>query len=66
MLYPPGDIEAMADAIARIIDDDQLAYAIAESAQESAIERFSLTRYATAVCAVVDTLLPVAKRRFGR
>ena len=66
LLHPPGDIEAMADAIARIIDDDQLAYAIAESARESAIERFSLTRYATEICAVVDTLIPVGKRPFSR
>ncbi len=66
LLSSSGDVEAMADAIARIIDDDQLACAIAESARGSAIERFSLTRYAAEICAVIDALVPVAKRRFSR
>lgn len=66
LLCPPGDIEAVADAIARIIDDDGLAIAIVESARESAIERFSLIRYAAEIIAVIDSLVPSAKTRIRR
>ena len=53
LLVPPGDAEATADAIARLIDDPDLALAIAERARHSAIERFSTQRYEREICALV-------------
>ena len=45
LLVTPGDAQATADAIARLLDDGELAARIAETARRTAEERFSLTRY---------------------
>ena len=66
LLFPPGDVEAMADAIARIIDDDELAASFAEGASSRAIERFSLERYAAEIVAVIECPRSSCKRPFSR
>lgn len=56
LLVPAEDVEALADALAKLIDDPQLAQRIAEHARAEAIRRFSLERYASEVAAVFDRL----------
>ena len=45
-LVPPDDPEALADAIAGLLDDDELRAGIGRAGRERAIERFSLGRLA--------------------
>lgn len=45
VLVPPGDAEAMAGAVARLLDDAELRHALAELAHAVAEDRFSLARY---------------------
>jgi glycosyltransferase involved in cell wall biosynthesis len=53
LLVPPGDAKALADAVARIIDDPSLAQSLATRGRELAIERFSTERYNREIVAVV-------------
>jgi glycosyltransferase involved in cell wall biosynthesis len=46
LLVPPDDPEALAAAIARLIDDPALAGRIAQAARASAVQKFSVERYA--------------------
>jgi len=52
VLVPPDDPEALAAAVARLIDDPALAARIAEAAQASARQKFSVQRYADELAAV--------------
>jgi glycosyltransferase involved in cell wall biosynthesis len=45
LLVSPEDVDEMAQAIARLVDDPQLAASLAIRARERAIERFSTERY---------------------
>ena len=58
LLVPPEDIDAMANAIAELIDDRELAERIADGARWSAVSRFGTERYraeiAQLVAAVAD------------
>lgn len=56
LLVPAEDVEAMAAAIARFVDDPDLAERVAIQARESAVTRFSTARYSDEVVALVDQL----------
>jgi glycosyltransferase involved in cell wall biosynthesis len=45
LLVPPGDPQALARAIARLLDDPALAASLADAGRRSARERFGLDRY---------------------
>ncbi len=45
LLVPPGDPTALANAIARVLDDPGLALKLSEQGRENAVERFSIGRY---------------------
>ncbi|PFG15649.1 hypothetical protein ATK74_0169 [Propionicimonas paludicola] len=57
LLVPPDDPEALATAVARLIDEPELAARIAEAARRSAQEKFSVERYATELVACVEGVL---------
>jgi glycosyltransferase involved in cell wall biosynthesis len=56
LLVPSEDIEAMAAAIARLVDDPDLADRLAENGRRSAIEKFSTARYRREIAALVSDL----------
>lgn len=58
LLVPPGDARAMADALARLMDDPALAHRLADTGRQQAIERFSVQRYRTEIANAVSGLLP--------
>ena len=60
--FAPGNVEALADAIARIIDDDDLAAEITRRALTTAIERFSINRYAAEAVSAIESIVPTGKR----
>ena len=62
LLFPSGDVDALADAIARIIDDDDLAADITRRARTTAIERFSIKRYAAEAVSAIESIVPTGKR----
>ncbi len=45
LLMPPGDAEALAEAVARLITDSALAARLGEQARAEAVRRFSVPRY---------------------
>ena len=57
LLVPAEDVDAMAKAIARIIDDPELATGIADRARANAIDRFSTDRYEVQVVELVRSLV---------
>jgi glycosyltransferase involved in cell wall biosynthesis len=57
LLVPAGDVEAMAKAVARLIDEPGLAAGIAGRARRSAAERFSTSRYEREVVQVLSGLV---------
>lgn len=63
LLVPPGDAFALASAVARIIDDPDLAVRMAEQGRAQALESFSIGRYKAEI---VDTLQTVADDRRTR
>lgn len=56
MLVPPDDAESLARAIARLIDDRELADRIAGAARSAATERFSTERYAREIVQALDVI----------
>jgi glycosyltransferase involved in cell wall biosynthesis len=54
LLVPPDDPQALADAIARVLDDRALARSLAEAGRASAERQFSTARYRTAMTAQVE------------
>ena len=66
LLFPSGDVDALADAIARIIDDDDLTAEITRRARTTAIERFSINRYAAEAVSAIESIVPTGKRAARR
>jgi glycosyltransferase involved in cell wall biosynthesis len=46
ILVPPGDVAALADALVRVIEDENLRNRLARGARDRFIERFDVRRYA--------------------
>jgi glycosyltransferase involved in cell wall biosynthesis len=61
LLVPPRDADALAAAIARVLDDPALATALAAAGRASALARFTPEHFRAGLLAAVDTL--VARRR---
>jgi glycosyltransferase involved in cell wall biosynthesis len=56
LLVPAEDVDAMATAVARIIDDPQLAGRLADDSRESALRLFGTERYRAEVGDLVESL----------
>ncbi len=56
LLVEAGNAEAMAAAVARLIDDEQLAARLAEQGRREAIRRFSVERYRREIADLVSAL----------
>lgn len=56
LLVPAEDVPALASAIARLVDDADLAERIAQTARTEAIRRFSVERYGREIVALFDRL----------
>jgi glycosyltransferase involved in cell wall biosynthesis/GT2 family glycosyltransferase len=63
LLVPPGDPEALAAAITRLLLDAELRARIAASGRVEALERFTTTRYRAAMSAVLDAVAQRNPRR---
>jgi glycosyltransferase involved in cell wall biosynthesis len=57
LLVTPENVDEMAHAIARLVDDPELAATLAERAHKHAIDRFSTGRYDAEIVGVFDALL---------
>jgi glycosyltransferase involved in cell wall biosynthesis len=57
LLTPPGDVDALAAAILRLVEDPNLARRLGEAAREAVIARFSIGRVAADVARLYDNLL---------
>lgn len=57
LLVPVEDVEAMAEAIARLVDEPDLASDLTTRARQSALARFSTRRYDQEVVALLASLL---------
>lgn len=57
LLVPSEDPESMAAAVTRVLEDPDLAERLARQGRESAVANFSLQRYQTEVCDVLDQLV---------
>jgi glycosyltransferase involved in cell wall biosynthesis len=62
LLFPSGDVNALVDAIARMIDDDDLAAGITRRALTAASERFSINRYAAETVSAIESIVVTDKR----
>ncbi|WP_375492754.1 glycosyltransferase [uncultured Jatrophihabitans sp.] len=60
LLVPVGDANALADAVGRLLDDDALADELASRGRLAARERYSISRYRTAIDEVVARTAGVA------
>jgi glycosyltransferase involved in cell wall biosynthesis len=56
LLVPAEDVDAMAAAIARLVDDPELANRLAEAGRASALRRFGIDRYRSEVADLVESL----------
>lgn len=54
IVVPPGDAQALAEAIRRLVDDRRLRDAIGERARESAVQRFAPERMAAEIADVFE------------
>jgi glycosyltransferase involved in cell wall biosynthesis len=57
VLVPPGDPEALADALLRVISDDELASRLGTAGRSRVLEKFSLERCTDATIAVFESVL---------
>jgi glycosyltransferase involved in cell wall biosynthesis len=62
LLVPPGDPEQLAAAMARLIDDPQLAQRLADVGRADALTRFSRERYRAEVVDTVEKVAGPARR----
>jgi len=56
LLVPAEDVGAMSTAIARLIDDPDLARQLADAGRESALRRFSIARYRAEVADLITSV----------
>lgn len=56
LLVPAEDVAAMAAAIARLVDDPELANRLADAGRDSALRRFSISRYRTEIADLLESL----------
>ncbi len=56
LLVPPGDVEALADALARMLDDQPLRVHLAERARQDVDEKYSWPVVARQIAGVYETL----------
>ncbi len=63
LLVPAEDVSAMAKAIARLVDDPDLATKLAEAARANALDRFTTGRYSREIVGLFASL---TKRRVRR
>jgi hypothetical protein len=61
LLVPPGDSAALAGAIARLLDDPQLAGLLARAGRADALDRFSAARYRRQMAEQAGLLVQVAR-----
>lgn len=54
LLVPPGDAPALAEAIARLLDDEALAEGLAAAGRRDAVARFALGTYHETVVGIVE------------
>ncbi|HET6600684.1 MAG TPA: glycosyltransferase, partial [Gaiella sp.] len=67
MLVPPGDVEALARAIAELADDPARAAAMGEAGRTRALAEFSQDRCTERIAALYGTALAAGReRRFRR
>jgi len=57
LLTPLEDVDALAAAVARILDDRQLSERLARAARQTVVERFSFSRRMAKVAAIYDSVL---------
>lgn len=62
LLVPPGDAVALAEGIARLLDDPELADRLAAAGRRHAIERFGVPRYRAEIVDVVASLTEPGRR----
>jgi len=62
LLVPPGDVEAMAQALARLADDPARATAMGDAGRAAATARFSLSAMVSAYCELYQRALAAAGR----
>ena len=56
LLVPAADADALAGAVARLVDDPALAARLAVAGRDEALRRFGVERYARELAAQIDTL----------
>ena len=57
LLAPPGDVDALAGRVARLLDDGRLAGRLAGAGQADVRKRFSLQAMVTRTAALYESLL---------
>jgi hypothetical protein len=58
LLVPCEDPAALARAVARLLDDPELARRLARQGRDSALTNFSSTRYGVEICEIADEMVP--------
>ena len=61
LLVPPGDAQALADAVARILDDPELGGRLALNSRTAALARFGVARYRSEIISVIESVRRVRR-----